>query len=219
MPKPKANTLVWDWPVRIGHWLMVLLVAACWWTAENQAILYHSYCAYALLAVVVFRLYWGFNGSSTARFSQFLCKPPQALHYLKTLSQRDQTITAGHNPLGAYSVVALLCLLLAQIGLGLFAIDVDGFDGGPYADYVSFDTARQIAHWHAISFNVLLGFVALHIAAVLYYLLWRRQNLIARMIHGNNPEVVEPPIKTATTMQLLAGFVLTGLIIYGVIFY
>lgn len=72
--KNPMKTSEWDWQVRVGHWLMVALFIACWWTAENHFIVYHSYCAYALLAIIVFRIYWGFAGSNNARFNNFLKK-------------------------------------------------------------------------------------------------------------------------------------------------
>ena len=148
---------LWDWPVRICHWSMVILIAACWWTAEEHEIVYHSYCAYALLGVVLFRIYWGFFGSSTARFSQFVRKPSAVLAYLKTLGQGYVKAASGHNPLGGYSVLALLFVVLLQIGLGLFAIDVDGFDGGPFADYLKLKTSRMITGWHEITFSRVAG--------------------------------------------------------------
>lgn len=181
---PSVKQPLWDWQVRVGHWLMVVLITACWWTAENHYIVYHRYCAYGLLGIILFRIYWGVVGSSTAQFSQFLQKPKVVVQYLKALPQREGKMSAGHNPVGGYSVLLLLLLMLLQIGLGLFSIDVDGFDGGPFADYLSFEVSRQITKLHASAFNVLLVFIALHITAVLYYLIWRRQNLTAAMIHG-----------------------------------
>lgn len=198
-----TKNLLWDWPVRICHWSIVLLVAACWWTAENNEIVYHSYCAYALLAVVIFRIYWGFFGSSSARFSHFLQTPAAAWRYVKNFSRRDVPLSAGHNPIGGYSALVLLLLLLLQIVFGLFAIDVDGFDGGPFSDYLSFKTSRMITGWHEITFNVLLGFIALHVVAVLYYLLWRRQNLTAAMLHGK--AAIAAPIKSGSVLHLVIG--------------
>lgn len=92
--------------------------------------------------------------------------------------------SAGHNPLGGYSVIVLLFFLLLQIILGLFSIDVDGFDGGPFSDFLSFEASRKMTGLHNIIFNVLAGFILLHILAVIYYLVWRRQNLITAMIRG-----------------------------------
>jgi len=195
---------------------MVILIAACWWTAEEHEIVYHSYCAYALLGVVLFRIYWGFFGSSTARFSQFLRKPGAVFAYLKTLPQRDVKPSAGHNPVGGYSVLALLFIVLLQIGLGLFAIDVDGFDGGPFADYLKFKTSRMITEWHEITFNVLLGFIALHILAILYYRLWRRQNLTGAMLHGKALAPMDTPMQPASKLRFVIGVVIAAVIVAAI---
>lgn len=212
---------LWDWPVRVGHWLMVVLIVACWWTAENHYIVYHSYCAYALLGIVLFRIYWGLVGSSTAKFTQFLHKPNVVWGYVKALPKREGKAYVGHNPLGGYSVIALLLLVLLQIGLGLFSIDVDGFDGGPFADYLSFETSRKMAEWHEISFNILLGFIALHILAVLYYLVWRRQNLTSAMIYGKanliSTETTATPIQFASFTRFLIGAVMAGFIVWLIV--
>jgi cytochrome b len=205
---------LWDWPVRICHWSMVVLIAACWWTAEIHDIVVHSYCAYVLLGVVVFRVYWGFWGGSTARFSQFVRRPGKVLAYMKTLPQRQAQISAGHNPVGGYSVLALLSIMLLQIGLGLFAIDVDGFDGGPFADYLSFKTSRMMADWHEVTFNVLLALIVLHIAAVLFYLVWRRQNLTAAMLHGKAILPVNEALTPAGLIRLVLGVVLALLLVW-----
>ena len=210
-----ARRALWDWQVRVCHWLMVVLIVACWWTAENHEIVYHSYCAYALLGVVLFRIYWGFFGSSTARFAQFIKKPSAVAQYVKTLPQRQGGVSAGHNALGGYSVLVLLALMLLQIGLGLFSIDVDGFDGGPFADYLRFKTSREIAEWHEVTFNVLLGFIVLHIVAVVYYLVWRRQNLTAAMIHGKTSTPVSgQPMKPASYARFTVGVLIAGFIVW-----
>lgn len=208
----QPQKLLWDLPVRCCHWLMVLLLLACWWTAEEREIVYHSYCAYALLGVVIFRIYWGFWGSNRARFKYFLTKPRVAWQYLAKLPQRRAQPYAGHNPVGGYSVVMLLLLLLVQIGLGLFSIDVDGFDGGPFSDYLSFKTSRLVTAWHATVFDVLLGFVVLHVAAVMYYLLWRKQNLTAAMLHGKAP--VEQATETASWLSFITGVVIASIIVW-----
>lgn len=215
MSEPAKQPL-WDWQVRVCHWLMVLLVAACWWTADIHEIVYHSYCAYALLGVVLFRIYWGFWGSSTARFSHFLRRPAAVWRYLEALPQRNVKPSAGHNPLGGYSVLVLLFLLLLQIVLGLFSIDVDGFDGGPLADYLSFKTSRMVAGWHEITFNLLLGFIALHIVAVLYYGLWRRQNLTAAMFHGK--AAATSAMKPASLLRFVIGVLIAGVIVWLVMY-
>lgn len=195
---------VWDLPIRIFHWLLVLLIAGCWWTAENQYIEYHTFCAYALMALIIFRIYWGFFGSFTARFSQFIKKPSTALHYAAQLPRREVKPSLGHNPIGGYSVLAFLLVISVQLILGLFAIDIDGFYGGPFADYLSFDTAREFTHWHGINFNVLLTLIGLHLSAIFYYLVWRKNNLTATMIHGRPHESI--PSDIPPTQHLVLKF-------------
>ena len=109
----------------------------------------------------------------------------------------------------------MLFLLLLQIGLGLFSIDVDGFDGGPFADYLSFKTSRWITDWHEVTFNLLLGFIALHLIAVIYYLLWRRQNLTAAMLHGK--AFIAAPVQPASHWRLAIGVVLVAAILWPII--
>lgn len=216
IPAAAVKQPLWDWQIRVCHWAMVLLMGACWWTAENHQIVYHSYFAYGLLGVVLFRIYWGFFGSSTARFSHFVRRPSVVWNYLKALPQRHTKPSAGHNPLGGYSVLALLFLLLLQIVLGLFSIDVEGFDGGPFADFLKFKTSRMITGWHEITFNLLLGFIALHILAVLYYALWKRQNLTAAMIHGK--AAVTPAMQPGSWLRFVIGVMIAGLIL-GLVIY
>src|SRR4051795_3061228 len=178
---------VWDGAVRLNHWLMAILIAISWWTAENGQLEYHRYSGYTLLGLLVFRIYWGVFGSTTARFAHFGKGPRAILNYVRGMSSRVSERTPappGHNPLGALSVIALLALLIVQVGLGLFSVDIDGIESGPLSSLVSFDTGRTCAELHEDIFNVLLVFIALHVAAVFFYLLYRRENLIAPMISG-----------------------------------
>ncbi|MDP5029126.1 cytochrome b/b6 domain-containing protein [Paraglaciecola sp.] len=179
---------VWDWPIRFVHWSFVILLALLWWTAENGEMDIHRYAGYAITSLLVFRLYWGFAGSNTARFTQFVQGPTQTWRYAKTLGQPHTAPQYGHNPLGAYSVVLLLSLMGIQVISGLFAIDVDGWEAGPLNDYVSFETGRLSAAWHEYTFNVILGWIILHLFAVTYYLFWRKQNLISAMLSGKTKE-------------------------------
>ena len=126
---------IWDVPTRVVDWLMVILIAASWWTAEIGNLELHRYSGYSLLALVVFRVYWGFVGSSSARFNHFIKGPSSVFRYVRGPSPES----LGHNPLGALSVIALLVLLLTQVTLGLFAVDVDGLESGPLSHLVSFE--------------------------------------------------------------------------------
>jgi cytochrome b len=180
-----ANTatpqVVWDWPTRVVHWLLVSILPFSWWTAETRRMELHRYAGYLLLGILVFRLYWGIFGSSTARFSNFIRGPKAVLDYVRGTRSFN---AAGHSPLGAISVVTLLAALLLQVGLGLFAVDVDGIESGPLSYLVSFDAGRRIADLHDLNFNVVLALIVIHIAAILFYYLVKRNNLVIPMITG-----------------------------------
>ena len=198
---------VWDRPTRLVHWLIVLLIAASWWTGENGRMDYHRYCGYLLLGLVAFRVYWGLFGASTARFSQFVRGPRAVWGYLRG---RWETLP-GHNPFGALSVVALLSLLSAQIVLGLFAVDVDGIESGPLSSHVSFATGRLCAKLHHQVFNVLLVLIAVHVAAVLFYVFVKKQNLIAAMFHGKRVYSEDlPPVVNASKVRLIVGAIVVA---------
>ena len=212
---------IWDAPVRLVHWLMVSLIGASWWTAHAGKLDYHRDSGYALLGLLTFRIYWGFAGSSTARFANFVRGPRAIGAYLRRLPVRmgaHEPAVPGHNPLGALSVIALLSLLAAQILLGLFAVDVDGIESGPLSSHVSFDAGRYCAKLHGRNFNLLLALVVLHVAAVLFYLVYKRQNLISGMLHGRRafPAGAAPQVTFASMSRLLAGAALAGLVVWGV---
>jgi cytochrome b len=173
---------VWDLPTRMFHWLLVGLFLFSWWSAKSHHMDWHLLSGSTLVGLLVFRLIWGFIGGSTARFRSFLCAPGAVLGYLRgTLKDRP-----GHNPLGGYSVLALLALLASQVGTGLLATDTDGLESGPLSYLINFDHSRVAAKVHALSFNVLLVLVGFHVAAILYYLLVRRRDLVTPMITGSD---------------------------------
>lgn len=206
---------LWDAPVRIVHWLLVVLILVSWLTAgENMVV--HRWSGYAVLGLVVFRIYWGFFGSESARFSRFLKGPKAVLAYAKTLGSRAAVAHAGHNPLGGLSVAALLFLILAQVGFGLFAVDVDGMESGPLSYLVEFDTGRLAAEIHELLFRILQALIVLHIAAVVFYLVYKRQNLIRGMITGRGAFASDPGLKFAPWWTLLIGVVLALAVAWAV---
>lgn len=212
-----TTVAVWDWPLRLTHWLFVLCIAFSWWTAEERQMVWHLYSGYTLLGLLVFRIYWGFAGSSSARFSQFLRGPGAIVAYLRETPARVRE--AGHNPLGAVSVVVLLLLMLTQVVIGLFVTDVDGLDSGPLSYMVSFDTSRELASWHGTIFNVLLGFIGLHIAAVLFYLIARRQNLIKAMVTGKQRAADLTAMRPVPAWRVVPGIALSAAVVWGVTWY
>lgn len=200
---------VWDVPTRLGHWLMVVSIAGSWWTGETGRLEWHRWCGYTLLGLVIFRLYWGFFGSSTARFGQFVRGPSAIASYLRG----EGPIAVGHNPLGALSVIAIIAMLLLQIALGLFAVDVDGIESGPLSIYVSFEAGRNAAEWHEGVFNALLALIVLHILAILWYRVVRHTGLVGAMFRGMRGYPAGTlPMQPSTWLRLLIGIAIaTGL--------
>jgi cytochrome b len=175
-----ARVAVWDLPIRLFHWTLVLLIAAAWWTAEEELHEWHARVGLFILGLIVFRLVWGVIGSSTARFASFVKGPRGIADYLRGRSGN----VLGHNPLGALSVLALLAVVAAEVGLGLFASDEDGLLSGPLAHWISDDAAEEVTELHADLFDWLLILIGVHVAAILFYLAVKRDNLIAPMVHG-----------------------------------
>ena len=169
---------IWDLPTRLFHWMLAGLVGFSWWTAETHRDDLHIWSGMAILTLLIFRLLWGFVGSSTARFANFVRGPRAVFGYL-----RGDWKGVGHNPLGAISVVALLGLLMVQVGLGLISSDDDGLVEGPLAPLVSYATNDWAVDLHEDLFNVLLAFIGLHLAAILFYRM-RGKGLIGPMVTG-----------------------------------
>jgi cytochrome b len=207
---------VWDALTRLVHWLLVGLLGLSWWSAAYHHMNYHRYSGYALLGVLAFRLYWGVFGSSTARFARFVKGPQSIWRYLRA---RAANSDPGHNPLGALSVLALLGLLSGQVVLGLLCVDVDGLQSGPLSYLVSFETGRECARLHRLGFDVLQGFIALHVAAVVFYWIVKRDNLIRPMITGRKAWTGEPlpHVEFASRWHAVLGIALAvGLVWYVV---
>jgi cytochrome b len=200
---------LWDAPVRLVHWLLVALIAFSWWAVEDH-LNWHRWSGYAVLGLVAFRIYWGFAGGGAARFASFVRGPKATLAYLRTLPKRGGSDVPGHNPLGAVAILAILAVLVAQVATGLYAVDVDAFEGGPLSDRVSFETGRQVAEWHELVFRALQGLVVLHVAAVLFYLVWKRDDLIGPMIHGRRTFASDPGLAGAPWWRFALGVALAG---------
>ncbi|NGY06544.1 cytochrome b/b6 domain-containing protein [Solimonas terrae] len=175
---------VWDLPTRLLHVALILLFLFSWWSAEYDHLRWHRVSGYTVLALLLFRLYWGFAGSTTARFASFVRGPSAFVAYAKRLRQQPATHSIGHNPMGGWSVLALLALLLLQTGTGLFSVDTDGVESGPLSHFVRFATGRTFADVHSLSFDLLLALLGLHLATVLFYRVVRREDLITPMLGG-----------------------------------
>lgn len=187
---------VWDLPIRLFHVLVILLVAVQWWTGERldkpavtggwDPLVLHVWAGCSILALVLFRIVWGFVGSTTARFGHFVTGPVAAARYAGGLFGRGRH-WLGHNPLGGWSVLLMLAFLLVLPVFGLFAADealMGAGPTGPLADMVDTEQADWFAHWHHELWHVFIWILGIHVAAVLFYLLVKRQNLIGAMITG-----------------------------------
>ena len=185
MERGEAHVKVWDVPVRLFHWLLVLLFAFMILSGKlkDEWMVWHMRAGYAILALLLFRILWGFAGSSYARFASFLAGPSACLAFVRKLLARAPAHSAGHNPLGGWMVLVLLLALLFQVGSGLFAND-DVLIEGPLASLVTKAVSDQLTSWHYWNVNLLLGLAAVHILAVLYHVLFMKENLIGAMFTG-----------------------------------
>ena len=183
---PVRAVRVWDPALRLFHWALVVAVATAWGLGEfGPAIMtWHVWAGYAVCGLVLFRVLWGVAGPRTARFAAFLAGPRAVARYAATLPLREPSRWPGHSPLGGWAVVAMLLLLAAQAGTGLVSDPEDYINVGPLAHLVSPETSRAANGWHAWLSRALLALVALHVAVVLFYRLWKREDLIGPMIHG-----------------------------------
>ncbi len=178
---------VWDGWVRLFHWSIVLLVVGQYATAELALMEWHFRLGYLALALLVFRLGWGLLGSDTARFARFVQSPLAALAHLKHLRRREPDTEVGHNAAGGWMVLALLALLLAQVGTGLFANEEPGESygaHGPLAMRVTDGLSGLLTELHELGFNLLVGAICLHVAAVVAYAVLKRQDLVRPMLTG-----------------------------------
>lgn len=179
------SVLVWDWPIRVSHWLMAFLFTGLIVTGKLQGDLfqYHFYLGYGLSSVIVFRLLYGLYGSKYAKFSQFLKGPKAVFSFMKSMLNGESRVYLGHNPAGGWMVVILLLTLTFQWVSGLFTSD-DIFWFGPLNQYASNDWIGQMSWIHHALPNILLALVGLHIAAVLYHELCLKERLTLAMITG-----------------------------------
>jgi cytochrome b len=201
---------VWDLPVRLFHWALALsiVLGIIFVKIGGNAIEWHAYCGYVTLTLVMFRIIWGFVGSWHARFLNFVPSPKRLIAYLR--GQTDGGL--GHNPLGAFSVLALLLTVLIQALTGLFADD-DIFFQGPLAKYASNSTVAFLTSVHHFNQYIIFALIGLHLLAIVYYLLVKKDNLIKPMITGdkNAPaNISSQPVDTAR-QRLAALMILLGL--------
>jgi cytochrome b len=203
----KATTVrVWDLPTRLFHWVLALAVVGAVISAKigGNAMLWHVRLGLLVLALLVFRLVWGFVGGRWSRFSSFLFAPHDVAAYLRGKAATRPHWDVGHSPLGALSVFALLALLTAQVATGLIADD-EIATVGPLNRFVDSALGLRASGWHeGAGQGLIIGLVVLHIGAVLFYR-WRGSDLIAPMWHGDKPLAPgTPPSRDGAGTRALA---------------
>lgn len=205
--------MVWDLPVRIVHWTMVLTIIGSWTTNRlgPTYFTWHVVCGCTMIVLVTFRIVWGFIGTRYARFSSFVRGPRAIRAYLRG-TDAMQAALPGHNPLGAISVVLMLLLLLAQGMTGLFANDAIA-NTGPLYGWVSGSTSDLLTTIHHRVFFLLEVLISLHIAAVLFYTFFKRNKLIGPMFSGYKSAAQVPPGQEISGSRLLTAAILVAVIV------
>lgn len=222
----------WDSPTRLFHWTLVSLIACSWLSFQYSEKLgdftmkWHRWNGLAILILIVWRLLWGFVGSSTSRFASFVRWPWTAAVYgLDLLRGRDRHFL-GHNPLGTYMILALLGLVSLQGIFGLFTLEHNDTVAGPLKRLASDEWVKWLSNWHRRGFNIILAFVALHVLANLFYQFFKRDPLITGMITGKKPAasyedtsevemVARPMLRALVCLVFAAAIVLGGIVALG----
>jgi cytochrome b len=213
---------IWDLPVRLFHWVLVILVATSIITQKigGNAMEWHFRSGYAVLTLIAFRIVWGLAGSRYARFSDFMYGPSAIVAHLRQAKDGLVERYHGHNPLGSLSVFALLGVLLMQAVSGLFANDEVASEG-PLAKFISNDLSGKITWFHAdISPNLIYALIGLHITAIAYYYFRKKRNLVKPMITGDMEVDADiTPANDSWPMRLRAAAILgaCGAAVYYVV--
>jgi cytochrome b len=180
--KTAEKVYVWDVPTRLFHWSLVIAVTTSLASAELGYMTVHILSGHVVLALVLFRVVWGLIGGRHARFASFIKGPVQVLRYARRLLAGETPSHLGHNPMGGWSVAAVIGLLALQAGTGLFAND-DILTEGPLVPLISKSTSNFLTLIHDLSSKGLYTLIALHLAAVAFYTI-KGHPIIVAMITG-----------------------------------
>jgi cytochrome b len=192
---------VWDLPVRLFHWAIVVLICLAWATQEYNYMEWHVWVGCTILALLVFRIVWGFVGSDTARFARFLRSPAAVLRHLAQLCRREPDREIGHNAAGGWMVLLMLALIGVQAGTGLFAND-DANTEGPLMHLVDKDRSDWLSHVHSLNFKLIEAVIVLHVVAVVAYAVLKRHNLVRPMVTG----IKQMPVGTTAPRLVSPGW-------------
>lgn len=211
----KISVHIWDWPLRVFHWLLVLAVVGSYTTGKLGGSLteWHGRLGGLVLGLLIFRLIWGFIGSTHARFANFFPTFSRLSAYFKGEWQG-----IGHNPAGALAIIALLAALSTLVATGLFANDDIGFEG-PLFHLVDKEVSDKLSGWHSWVVNLLLGLVAMHITAIVIYQRVKKTNLVLPMLTGKIevPRTLSPnPITPVSHLRFILTLLAAAGVVWGV---
>ncbi|MFT5658561.1 MAG: cytochrome b [Gammaproteobacteria bacterium] len=178
---------IWDPVTRLWHWALALSVCAGWGMGKFMTfstIEWHFYCGYCTGGLLIFRCIWGFFGPAPIRFKRLIPSVSSTISYLKKMGGRTPSGSPGHNPVGSLSVIAMILLLGTQATTGLFVESDDFFEYGPLVAYVSSDVVGSMTWIHRLVADGILIIVVLHVSAIVFYLCWKKENLIKPMMTG-----------------------------------
>lgn len=186
-PAPDVEKVkLWDPLLRIFHWALAACVISAWLLGEYgpAQMTLHFYAGYTVLGLLAFRLIWGLIGPGPARFWHFIYGPAAILGYMRHFFTRSPSYWPGHNPMGGLAVFALLGLVGLQALTGLMVDPDDYINVGPLANTVSAEMQEWAEWWHDIGAVLILIMVLLHIGMILFYKVWKHENLLRPMITG-----------------------------------
>jgi cytochrome b len=226
IPVQQKHVRVWDIPTRLFHWTFVTLILSAWISSEfaskisDPTLKWHRWNGYAILVLVVFRLIWGFAGSSTSRFASFVRWPWTAAGYgLDLLRGRDRHFL-GHNPLGSWMILMLLGAVAVQGILGLYTLEHNDITAGPLNRTISEDTSKIVGWLHVRGFKVILALAVLHVFANSLYQIVRKDPLITAMVTGVKParpyeDTHEAAIHENAGLRAILCLVVAAIIVFG----
>lgn len=178
---------IWDPLTRSWHWLLAIAVFSGWLLGRYMnfdTIQWHFYIGYAILGLMGFRLVWGFSGPAPVRWATLFRSSGNLPTYLLLLGKREPSGSNGHSPLGSVASLILMLVISAQATTGLFVESIDFFAAGPLNGSVSSLWADRLGSLHHRLADILLILVILHLAAMIFYLVWKKENLVKPMITG-----------------------------------
>lgn len=220
MTERRITVRVWDLPVRLFHWGIVVGVFIAWLTQDIGWLPAHRITGYAIGAALIFRLLWGVVGSDTARFARFLRSPIAGLAHLRRFRRGEPDTEIGHNAAGGWMVLLMLLLLAVQFGTGLFATNDIDFEG-PFAGWITLERSDVLTSIHAVNFTAIEIAVLLHVLAVIAYAVVKRHDLVRPMVTGRKrlPASAAPPRLSGIGLAVLVAAFSGGLVAFAATYF